>query len=101
MEFKSCIINTVKSKFDTHIIDLYSFIGFEILVSDGNQKGIDSFMFSFDISLGKNKSIVCMNGSVSDPIFLGEDSRAVNDKLFSFLVIVCRGFHFNCIITKS
>jgi hypothetical protein len=39
--------------------------------------------------------------TISNPIFLAQNCRWINNKLLWFLIIGCCSFHFHCVISKS
>jgi hypothetical protein len=101
VKFKGCVIDSIQSHFDSHIIDLHSFQNIEVLISDGHQEGVDSLMLALDVGLRENKGVVGMDSSVGDPVFLGEDGGAVDDKLFCFVVIGGSCLHLNRVVAVA
>lgn len=58
-------------------------------------------MFSFNISLSKNESVVSMHSSIGNPIFLRGNSRTVNHKLLGLVIIMSSSFHLDGVVTVS
>jgi hypothetical protein len=54
MELQCCVIDSIETYLDTHVIDLNTRVSLEVFVSDWDQESIDAFMFSLDVSLSKD-----------------------------------------------
>ena len=87
MELESSIVNSIHAYLIAHLVDFHSIEGFEVGVSDGNQEGVNSLIFSLDYGLSEHKGLICMDGSIGDPILLGKGCRTINDEFLSFIII--------------
>ena len=51
-----------------------------------------------NVELSKHHNMVCMAGSIGDPVLLCQWGGSVHNVLLCFLVIHCSCFHLHCIV---
>jgi hypothetical protein len=70
IKFKSCVVDTIKTHFHTHVFDKDSLARLHFLVSNRHDKSINTFVLSFDNSLSKDYSVVGVASTIRNPKLL-------------------------------
>lgn len=94
-----CIIDTIQTHLDSHIVDCHARQGLHIFVPDWYQKGIDTLIFTLYDCLAKNKRVVGVFESVRDPVFLRKYRRTINYEFLGLFVVSDSCLHLDSIIT--
>lgn len=107
---ESGIIYTVNSNLVTHILDHYT-LGWLHLVlisniihaqlSDLDDERVYTLVFAIDNGLSKDDGVVCVAGSVGDPVLLGQRSGTVNHELLALVVVGGCGLHLRGVVSEA
>jgi len=101
IEHKSTVVNWIESHFNSHIFNHDTSGWLHVVVSDGDDEAVDSFVDSVDDGLSKDDGLVGVTGSVSDPVLLRLDAWGVDSELLCSVVISGGGFHLRRVVTVS
>lgn len=98
---ESTVVNTVHSKFDSHVFNKDSFAWLHVFVSNTDHKSVNALVLATNNSLGEHNSVVSMASSVGNPEFLGGYGGRIDSESLRSHVIGCSGLHFGSVVTIS
>lgn len=81
IKHKSPVVNWVQSHLDTHVLDHDSFCWLHVVITDCHDEAIDAFILTVYDCLSKNNGLVCVAGSICDPILLRSSCWRINCEL--------------------
>jgi hypothetical protein len=75
IKFEFSIVNSVETKFESHIFDTYTSARLHLVITNPHNERVYSLIFALYNSLSKDNGIVSMACSIGDPILLRQSSR--------------------------